>query len=132
MALITRKIPRSQLQSYFDAFTKRYLLAESTNVLNVEVLSSDLGDQRTVAGQHLTGIAYDQHTNAFELYVESGDHRVYRPAEIWVVEDSSGFVHTIKIVRPDGIDEVIGLKRLAVQRRDGVARRHKRTDRPRA
>jgi hypothetical protein len=114
----TRRIPKSELESYFDAFSKHYLRDESTNTVTVEVLMPELGDQFEAEGSHLVGITYDPRTNAFELMLESGDHRIYEPSEVWVVEDTNGFVSTIEVVHSGGTKEVIRLNRLAVRRRD--------------
>ena len=126
MALTTTmKIPKDRLGSYFDAFSKHFLRDETTNAVDIEVLGEDLGDQFEAEGVHLVGITYDPRTNAFEIMLESGDHRTYQPSDVWVVEEPNGFVSAIEIVRPDGRREVVRLKRLTVQPLEGDARRPK-------
>jgi hypothetical protein len=115
---VTTKIPRDQLEAYFDTFTKHFLRDESTNTVDVEVLGPDLGDQFEAENSHLIGVTYDPKANAFELAFESGDHRVYRPLEIWTLEETDGFVKAIEVVHPEGTKEVVRVKRLGVQPRE--------------
>lgn len=116
--LSTTKIPRDQLQSYFDKFTKHFLRYETTNAVDVEVLTQELGDQFEAEGAYLVGVTYDPKSNAMELAFESGDHRVYRPTEVWTLEESDGFVKAIEIVHHDGAREVVRVKRLGVRPRE--------------
>src|SRR5215210_3609692 len=87
----TKRIATDQLTRYFDAFSKRFLMGESPDVVDVEVLS-DMGDQRVAIGARLVGVDYDPHTNALELELESGDHRAFNPREVWAVEEPDGFI----------------------------------------
>ncbi len=41
----TMKIPTDQLEKRFETFTKHFLLRESTNAADVEILAPDWGDQ---------------------------------------------------------------------------------------
>ena len=83
---VTTRIKEDQLASYFDQFTKRFLLDDAPEMASVEVLSLE-----------------------FEL--ESGDHRVYNPREVWVMEDKDGFIGGIEVVREDGEKEVVTIRR---------------------
>jgi hypothetical protein len=115
---VTTRIPRDQLKAYFDRFTKHFLRNESTNAVDVEVVSPVLGDQFEAENAHLVGVSYDPKDNAFELAFESGDHRVYRPVEVWTLEETDGFVRAIEVVHPGGAKDVVRVKRLGVQPRD--------------
>lgn len=122
MALTTTRIPTEKLEAYFDTFSKHFAADQTT--VDIEVLSMDWGDQFEAEGVRLTGISYDPNSNELDIMLESGDHRVYRPKEVWVVEETNGFISALEIVRPDGPREVVRLKRLDVQRSpDGAARK---------
>ncbi len=111
----TVKIPQDRLEAYFDSVTKRFLLPDpSRQAAEVEIMSPDSGDQTPVSIAHLIGITYDPRESALELALESGDHRVFHPNEVWVVEESDGFVSAIEIVRPDGVREVVTVKHVAI------------------
>jgi uncharacterized protein YuzE len=112
---ITMKIEADRLQAYFEVFTKHFLRDDSWHAADVEVLSSELGDRFVAEGAHLLGITYDPRTRALELYLESADHRVYQPKEVWVEEEEDGFVRAIEVVRPDGTKEVVRLRRLGLR-----------------
>ena len=111
----TMKVEADRLEAYFGVFTKHFLRDDSLQAADVEVLSSELGDQFVAEGAHLTGITYDPRTRALEFYFESGDHRVYEPKEVWVEEEEDGFVRAIEVVRPDGTKEVVRLRRLGLR-----------------
>lgn len=111
----TEKIPNDQLEDYFAKFTKNFLLRESTNAVDVEVLAPDWGDQFAAQGAHLFGITYDPKRKALEFELEAGDHRVSNPKEVWTAEEVDGFVKAIEIVRDDGSREVARVNRLGVR-----------------
>jgi hypothetical protein len=114
--LMTTKVPPERLEKYFDTFSKHFLMHESTNAADVEVLTADLGDQFEAEGAHLRGISYDPHGQSVEIQLEGGDHRSYKPSEVWVVEEDDGFVRAIEMVQPDGTRELVRIRRLGVRR----------------
>jgi uncharacterized protein DUF5335 len=107
----TKRIPSDQLTRYFDAFSKKFLMADSAESADVEVIGTDVGDQPLANKVRLLGVDYDPHTNALELELESGDHRAYKPREVWAVEEPDGFVSSIQVVRDDGAREVVTISR---------------------
>jgi hypothetical protein len=112
------KIERGRLFRYFDAFTKRFLRDDSPEAVDVEVMDPEIGDQIGIQGTRLIGITFDPNTDALELALEPGDHRVYHPAEVWVVEEDDGFLSAIEVARPDGGHEVVSVKRGGLRRLD--------------
>ena len=112
--LETTRVPNDQLKTYFDKFTRHFLLRESTNAVDVEILSPDLGDQFAAEGAHLYGITYDPKDNSLEFELEGGDHRVTQPKEVWTAEELDGFIKAIEIVRDDGTREVARVHRLGI------------------
>jgi hypothetical protein len=112
--LETKRVPNDQLKTYFDKFTRHFLVRESTNAVDVEVLAPDWGDQFAAEGAHLFGITYDPKDNALEFEIEGGDHRVTKPKEVWTAEEFDGFVKAIEIVRDDGTREVARVNRLGI------------------
>jgi hypothetical protein len=112
------------MQKYFEYFNKRFLLNESTDVADVQVVGRDLGDQVATEGVHLIGITYDPRTQSLEVELEAGDLRSYRPKEVWAVEETDGFIRALEIVRDDDTSEIVRVRRLGVQRVDGQARHH--------
>ena len=112
--MTTTKIPEERLQNYFDTFSKHFLVHESTNAADVEVLTSELGDQFEAEGARLFGISYDPHTRSIDIELEGDDHRVYNPSEVWVLEEEDGFLKAVEMVQPDGTREVVRIRRLGV------------------
>ena len=107
----TRRIAQDQLTTYFDAFSKRFLMGDSPEAADVEVVGPDVGDQKVASGVRLMGVDYDPHTNALELELQSGDHRAYNPREVWAIEEPDGFISGLEIVRSDGAREVVTITR---------------------
>ena len=112
---VTAKVPRDRLSEYFTAFTRRFLLDDSPEAVDVEVLEPDLGAQVAVHGVRLLGITFDSKGNTLELELDAGDHRVYDPEEVWTIEESDGFLSAIEVVHPDGDREVISVKRVGLR-----------------
>lgn len=111
---VTKRIPDDQLEQYFTSFTKHFLIRESTNTIDIEVLGADSGDQFEAEGSRIFGITYDPRENSLEFELAGGDHRVIKPREVWVEEEPDGFVKAIEVVRDDGTREVAKVKRGAL------------------
>ena len=107
----TTMIPRDRLARYFDEFTKHFLQGGSHEEVDVEVLSPDLGDQYVAEGVHLMGITYEPKDNSLELELDSGDHRIDEPKEVWTIEETDGFVNTIEVVHKDSTKEIVKIRR---------------------
>jgi hypothetical protein len=114
----TTRIPQERLATYFDAFTKRILHDRSPEAIDIELLDNELGDQVTVRGSRLVGITYDAGENVIEFELESGDHRVSRPKDVWVIEEPDGFVSALEVVGSDGVREVVSVKKVGLRRLD--------------
>jgi hypothetical protein len=115
---LTKRVPQDKLEAYFDGFSKHFLKNESTEVADVELLDPEFGDQHLAEGAHLIGITYEPHDNALDIALEGGDHRVYKPKEVWAVEEDDGFVRAFEIVCDDDTREVVRVRRIGVRRAD--------------
>jgi hypothetical protein len=111
---VTTRIPTNQLEDYFNGFTRAFLLRESTNSVDVELIAPDWGDQFIAEGARLRGVSYDPRQNSIEFSLEEGDHRVAQPNEVWTEEEPDGFVNVIEIVSADGSRELVRIHRLGV------------------
>ena len=112
---VTTRIAEEKLAPYFEEFTKRFLQDDAPETARIEVLSPEWGDELESEGEHLLGITYDRKTNSLEFEMESGDHRVYEPREVWVLEDKDGFVSAVEVIRSDGEKEVVTVRRAALR-----------------
>ena len=115
---ITKGIPHEQLEDYFARFTMRFLKDGSPEAVDVEVLEPDLGDQVSVQGARLLGITYDRKSNSLEFELDTGDHRVIEPQEVWTIEEEDGFLSAVEVVHSDGTREVVSVKRVGLRRAD--------------
>ncbi len=107
----TKQIPRDQWKAYFDRFTGQYLKEEETETATVEVLSPTLGDQFETGRVRLLGLSYSPQSNLFELRLEDMEPLEFEPAEIWIMEEEDGFICNVEMVRSDGTNEVIYLRK---------------------
>jgi uncharacterized protein DUF5335 len=112
---VTTKIPRERWADYFAAFTRKFLLDESPEAVDVEVVEPDWGEQVLAQGAHLRGITYEAKTGRLEFELDSADHRIQDPEEIWVVEEPDGFISAVEVIYPDGGREVVSIKRLGAR-----------------
>jgi hypothetical protein len=109
---VTTRIPPDKLQRYFDTFTKRFLLDDSPEAIDAEIIAPELGDQEAIEGAHLSGVSYDPREGTLEFALEDlGDHRIYHPREVWAVEEPDGFVSAVEIIRDDNTREVVTVRR---------------------
>src|SRR6185369_13625067 len=111
MGTTTRQLPRNEWKDYFDRFTKTQLGDGARGVATVEVISPTLGDQFEISAVRLLGLTYDPKSQALELLFEDVDHLVFYPTEIWVLEGEPGFIATLEVVHPDGLKEIIYVRR---------------------
>jgi len=112
---VTTRIQEDRLAGYFEEFTKRFLRDDSPEFATLEVMSPEGGTESS--GERLLGITFDHHKNSLEFELESGDHRIYDPREVWVLEDLDGFVSAVEVVRKDGEKEVVTVRRTPIERR---------------
>ena len=111
MTPTNKRLTQGELQQYFEAFSKRFLRDDSPENVDIEVLSVDTGDQFETEGARLHGITYDRDTRELDVIFDNGEHHVFNLSELWVAEDSGGFVNAIYIDRGDGMKEIIRLSK---------------------
>ena len=75
------------------------------------MLSPTLGDQFEAERVRLLGLSYSPQSNRFELRLEDVEPLVFEPAEIWVMEEEGGFICNVEMIRSDGTNEVIYLRK---------------------
>ena len=100
--MATEQIDRDRWSAYFDELTRslRGKLAE------IEVASLDLGDQTLAQWMPLIGIAYDDKDDLVEIALESVDHLVRAPRQVFVDVADAG-IGTIAIVDRDGSQQIV-------------------------
>ena len=113
---VTTRIPRHLLAQYVQEFTKQFLLRPFPRAVDIEVVTPDLGDQIAVSGARLIGVTYDPDSDELDIAMDSGDHRVGSPTEVWSIEDDDGFVSVLAIVRPDRTQEIVLVKKVGLVR----------------
>lgn len=105
----TNRIPHDRLAEYFEDFSKRLLRDTTRQGVDAEIVGPDIGHQQAVHGARLEGITYDPRSDTLEIALDTGDHRVERPREVWVTEAPNGLLTDLQIVRGDGAREIIAI-----------------------
>ena len=103
----SKLIPRERWTKYFDAFSKRYLRDERSEVATIMLASPFVGTRTAVDGARVIGITYDKHNDVLDVALEGVDHLVHHPRTIRVTEDGGGFIRKLVVDRRSGPREVI-------------------------
>lgn len=113
----TKRIPEERLAEHLDSFSRLFLMGGSPEAVDIELIGpEDVGDQRVASGARLLGVGYDRHTQAIEIQLDSGDHRVYHAREVWTIEEPDGFISSMEIVVGDGTRHLLTIKKVGLRR----------------
>jgi Family of unknown function (DUF5335) len=102
---MSRKIPRSGWQSYFDAMSK----VMDGKQAELEVESLGLGDQIETEWVALDGIVYDPKDDLVEMVLEDLDHMIRKPREIWVDEVGTT-LESLEVIDDEGTQHILKLR----------------------
>jgi hypothetical protein len=115
---MSRKIPRSGWQSYFDAMSK----VMDGKQAELEVESLGLGDQIETEWVALDGIVYDPKDDLVEMVLEDLDHMIHKPREIWVDEVGTT-LESLEVIDDEGTQHILKLRApLMLPAPEGTAR----------
>ena len=108
--MAVRKLEKSQWESYFDDFDKKYREGQvPAKEVQIEIVNEEIGDQVETWWQPLVGLSYDPKDDEFEVAAERHDHLIHKPVEIYVDEDVDG-LKTVEVVQEDGTKHIIKLR----------------------
>ncbi len=113
---VTKAISPDHLELYFAEFTRRFLMDASPRAADVEVLEPDSGSQIAIEGARLLGITYDPRSQALELELDVGDHRISDLFDVWTLEEQDGFLNSVAVIHQDGSREIVSIKRVGIRR----------------
>ena len=102
--MATRKLAKSEWQSYFDRVSQSL----GAKQVEIEVASLGIGDQIEVNQVALNGLTYDPKSDVLEVVTEALDHMIQHPSEIYVEESGDGLV-TVEALDSDGNKQIIKL-----------------------
>lgn len=103
--MATKKLDRPHWELYFDRVSR---LLEGEQV-EVGVAGLALGDQIEADWIALVGLTYDAKGNAFNVLTDRIDHRISRPADIYVEYESNG-LHSVEVIDAEGSRHIIRLR----------------------
>jgi uncharacterized membrane protein len=102
-----QKIDKGEWVPFFDTLTRTLVGVQA----EVEVASLDLGDQIENEWQPLIGIAYDHKNDLIEIALDSHDHVISSPREVYV-DYGVGGLAAIAIVDAEEKRQIVKLKEL--------------------
>ncbi|MDX1639813.1 MAG: DUF5335 family protein [Balneolaceae bacterium] len=108
--MAVRKINRSDWQSFFDTFSKKFLKDDQPEYAGIQILSEDIGAQPETGWLPLEGITYNPKDDLLDIRVEQLDRMILHPSEIYVDEDSQGWITSLEIVEKDGTKDIIEIR----------------------
>ena len=101
----TRKLDRSNWQSFFDIYSDML----SGKHAEIEVASLSIGDQIEAGWLYLRGLTYDPKNDVIEIALESLDHMIYRPREVYLAFGPDG-LSSIEVTDQDGVQRIVRLR----------------------
>jgi hypothetical protein len=103
--MTTRKLERSNWQSYFDEAAKRL----PSMRVGVSIIGDEIGVQPQSENGALIGISYDSNEQVLEVATPSISHRVSSPKDIYVREES-GMLASVEVIAEDDSKQIIELR----------------------
>jgi hypothetical protein len=101
-----RQLPHADWNDYFDAFSKAKDDADRVDYAEIRVFSPEIGVKPQAKWLPLQGLTYDRNDDRLEVLVVGLDHMMVNPKAIFV-EETSGRLDSIEIVRENGTYEVV-------------------------
>lgn len=103
--MTTRKLDKSEWHGYFDRLSRRL----GPSRIEIEVGSLALGEQVAAEWLPLGGITYDPKNDLLELVMETVDHLIRAPREIYVEETVAGLA-AIEVLDGGDTKQIIRFK----------------------
>lgn len=108
--MAVKKIEKEEWQSFFDAFSKKYLKDEQPEYAEICVLSKESGSQPETGWLPLEGITFNAKDNILYIRVEDLNRMIWNPAEIYIDEDEDGWIESMEVVESDGTKDIVQLR----------------------
>ncbi|NNE35987.1 MAG: DUF5335 family protein [Rhodothermales bacterium] len=98
------------MECLFGTLAKERRDRKQVEYAEVRVMSPEIGVQKEVSWLPLIGITYDAKDDIIDLSVESMNHMIPKPRELYVDGAEDGQVTCLEVRRKDGIVELIELR----------------------
>lgn len=102
----TYQVEKEHWERYFDDFSR----VAGTQLVELEVVGLDLGDQVEAEWLPLTGISYDPKDDILSVQLDDKvDHLIRHPRAVSVEEEADG-MRAIAVVDGDGHEQILKLR----------------------
>lgn len=104
--MAARNIPKDQWHPFFERFTKTI---QDQRQADVEIASLEYGDQLLAEKVSLHGLSYDAKGGIFEVEMANINHRVIRPAQVFVDWEAGGVIG-VEVVGDDDVRTILRIR----------------------
>jgi len=107
----TKKIPAGRWKAWCETFTN----GNGGRLVNIEIVSDELGAEPLADGAALVAIDYDPVGKGNNFVISYGDktvpssHVIAKPVALWQAQDENGLVVSLDIEAEDGIRTIVTL-----------------------
>lgn len=103
----TKKIERKYWKPFFDLFSQVYVGPDRETIADL-VIETGTGETHTeIRSLPLLGMRYDVRDDVLDVAVESLDHLIYHPREVWITEDRDAGIREVEILDAGGARQII-------------------------
>lgn len=108
--MAVKEISKSDWQSFFDTFYKKFLKDEQPEYAEIRVLSNESGAQPQTGWLVLQSMSFDPKGDTLDIKVEDLNRMIWHPSKIYVDEYEDGWITSLEIVEADGTKDIIELR----------------------
>lgn len=102
-----KRIERNEWQKYFDNFSKNFLKDDQPEYAEIRILNESMGAQPATQWLLLKGITYDEKGDLLDIQFDNFNRMIQHPREIYVDENSDGWVMSFEVIESDGTKDII-------------------------
>lgn len=106
-AMAIKRLEKKEWQKYFDSFSKNFLKDKQPEYAVIRVLTAYLGMQPATQWMLLKGITYDAKGDLLDIHLENFNRLIRHPSEIYVHEESNGWLSSFEVIQSDGTKDII-------------------------
>jgi len=108
--MAVKKLDRRDWKDFFDTFSKKYLKDKQPEYAEIQILSETVGAQPETSWLILEGITYNPKDDLLDIKLEDLDRMILHPSEIYVDEDTDGWINSMEIVEQDGTKDIVEIR----------------------
>ncbi|SMO63479.1 DUF5335 family protein [Fodinibius sediminis] len=105
-----KQINKEDWQPFFDSFSHKYLKDDQPEYAEIRILSAESGAQPQTEWLVLEGLTFNAKEDLLDIRVEGLNRMILNPSQVYVDEDTDGWITSMEIVESDGTKDIIELR----------------------